>query len=197
MRTTEVVTTLRHTTMGFSPLLGRMDEERQEMITLEVRGVERIIRKAGRMGVNIDRQLRAGMLRATIAVRSAVIPHVPVGVSGRLKGSIGSSIEGSGRSLVGRVGSSLKDEVYPAAVELGTKPHFPPPSALVRWVEVILRPEPWKVYSVAFNIARKIARYGTRPRGYMRQGFLESKSKVRQIFKDVRRKIVEAWNNGT
>jgi hypothetical protein len=54
-------------------------------------------------------------------------------------------------------------DVYAAPVETGTRPHFPPPSALVPWVKQRFSPGDEKeALSIAFAIARAIAKRGTK-----------------------------------
>jgi hypothetical protein len=53
-------------------------------------------------------------------------------------------------------------DTYVAAVETGTRPHFPPPSALIPWVKLKFHPATDKeAESIAFAIARRIAKKGT------------------------------------
>lgn len=53
-------------------------------------------------------------------------------------------------------------DVYAAPVETGTRPHFPPPSALVPWVKLKLGAASDKeALSIAFAVAKTIAQRGT------------------------------------
>ena len=62
--------------------------------------------------------------------------------------------------VTGITGSSL---IYAQPVELGTRPHFPPVEALTDWVRLKLGiSDEREVRSVAFLIARKISRVGTK-----------------------------------
>jgi hypothetical protein len=59
-------------------------------------------------------------------------------------------------------GGSLKASEYAAPVETGTRPHFPPPSALLPWVQKKFGFEDEKeALSMAFAVAKSIAKKGT------------------------------------
>ena len=79
---------------------------------------------------------------------------------GTLRAGMHSEESVSEFGVTGLVGSSLS---YAEPVELGTKPHFPPVEALTDWVRVKLGiSEEREIRSVAFLIARKISRVGTK-----------------------------------
>jgi len=61
--------------------------------------------------------------------------------------------------VIGVVGSPLN---YAEPVELGTRPHFPPIEPLIDWVKVKLGVPEKEARGVAFLVARKIARSGTK-----------------------------------
>ncbi len=65
------------------------------------------------------------------------------------------------REVIG-VGPTLGADVYAAPVETGTRPHMPPASALVPWVQKKLGIEDEKqALGLAFAIAKTIAKRGT------------------------------------
>lgn len=70
--------------------------------------------------------------------------------------------------VVGLVGSSLN---YIVPLELGTKPHFPPLQPLVEWVNAVLHIDGAEAKSVAFRIARKISKVGTKGQRMFERGF--------------------------
>lgn len=55
---------------------------------------------------------------------------------------------------------------YGMAVVGGTRPHFPPYRKLIPWVEAVLGVHGKQARSVAFLVARKISKVGTRPNPY-------------------------------
>lgn len=95
-----------------------------------------------------------------------------------------------------RVGTNV---VHAPFIELGTKPHFPPlgdeSKGLIRWVirhmgaakgktpvfgKVKKADRVDKAKSIAFAIAKKIAKYGTPPKPFLRPAFTEAKRKLIQ-----------------
>lgn len=164
-----------------------------------------------------NKHLLRAMKQATVTIQSAIVPLVPVGVNGRLKGSIGSEIEDHGAgSIVGRVGSSLKNEVYPQVMEFGRAPGHGVSAEgieqLTRWVHV---KHITGIYSIkthrrtggkaaqaeedramAFAIARAIKARGIKARGFMKQGFERSQSKVDGYFTQALENIVQELAHG-
>lgn len=161
-------------------------------LSVDIKGLEEQMAKIGNFGPLLNKHLEKGMQETTIYVASKIIPLVPVGVSSRLKNSIGSEIrtEGIG-SIVGVVGSSLKDEEYPKVMEFGRKPGtMPPPDALIRWVHLKGlagrgrgKNQAANERNVAFAVARGIKMHGIKGRFYMKQGLEKGKPKIPHIFK--------------
>lgn len=80
----------------------------------------------------------------------------------------------------GLVGSPLN---YAAPVELGTKPHFPPVDALVDWVKTKLGiQEEKEARGVAFLVARKISREGTKGAAMFGEALGDMQPQVEAIF---------------
>lgn len=165
-------------------------------------GLDEQLKKLGNFGTLLNRHLERGMEAATTHVASKITPLVPVGVSARLKNSIGSEVKTEGiGSVVGRVGSSLKDEEYPAVMEFGRRPgaRMPPPEALVRWVHVKHLAGTYSIKThrrtgnkksqaeedlqTAFLIARAIARRGIKGKFFMKRGLEMGKPAVPKFFK--------------
>ena len=144
-----------------------------------------------------EAELIKAMREATYAIEFAVKSFTPVD-TGLLHSKIGSEVINLGTlSIVGRVGPSLKDEIYPQVMEFGLPPGtFPPPEALVPWVHRVIRPEPWKEYSVAFNVARKIYHRGIKPRHYLKKGFEAARATVERVFAAAMERIAKGLENG-
>lgn len=171
-------------------------------LDVQIIGLEEQLRKIGNFGPLLNKHLVQGMEKATKYTVSKIVPGVPVGVSARLKNSIGSEIKTEGiGSVVGRVGSSLKDEEYPAVMEFGRKPgaKMPPPDALVRWVHVKGLAGTYSIktrrrqggkkrqanedLAVAWMIARAISRKGIKGKFYMKQGLEKARPATPKFFK--------------
>jgi len=95
-----------------------------------------------------------------------------------------------------RVGTNVSHAPF---IEFGTKPHFPPlgdeTHGLIRWVirhmgaakgktpvfgKVKKADRVDKARSIAFAIAKKIAKYGTPPKPFLRPAFIQAKQKLLQ-----------------
>lgn len=166
---------------------------------LDVDGLEEQIAALAAYDDNSHRSLRAAMQKSLITIGSEVVPLVPVGVSARLKNSMGSEIQELGpANLVGRYGSSLKDELYPQVMEYGREPgkKFPPVESLLRWVHLKIRPGLAQEERTAFLIARKIARVGIKGKKFMEQGFEKSQERVLGYFNQAMEEIVRSLTNG-
>jgi len=97
--------------------------------------------------------------KAVLFLQAEVAKRTPRGATGLLRGSIASEVRGRGASITGIVGTPF---IYGLPVETGTRPHFPPPDALVPWVRRKLGLAGEEALSVAFLIARVISRRGTK-----------------------------------
>ena len=64
-----------------------------------------------------------------------------------------------GTGYAAGVGTSLP---YAEPVELGTRPHFPPVQSLEEWVKAKISQDPKEIPGIAFCVARKISRDGTK-----------------------------------
>lgn len=105
----------------------------------------------------VRRELLAMMTVVTLGLEGEVKDAVPKH-TGITANSISSDAFTSSAGVLGVVGSAQPAALF---VELGTKPHMPPVEALVPWVRNVLGVEERKAHSVAYLIARKIARKGT------------------------------------
>jgi hypothetical protein len=73
-------------------------------------------------------------------------------------------------------------DVYALPVEAGTKPHFPPPSMLIPWVKLKFHPKSDKeALSIAFAVAKTIAKRGTRGHEMFERALPELESNAQGI----------------
>lgn len=146
-----------------------------------------------------DKELRRFLTLSGQAMEAAVRPLTPV-FQTRLRNSIVSKVTGSfPNSLQAKVGSTIaKKEVYPAVMEFGRKPgaKMPPPSALERWVHLVLKVPTERARGVAFVVARAIGRRGIKGKKFMQKGFEQSKPKMLIYFEQALNRIVEAIIRG-
>ena len=111
------------------------------------------------------RVLTEAMTESTLLVQREWQENLPR-VSGLTAASITPDVFSTPAGVLGVVGSSQPNALF---LEIGTKPHMPPVEPLIPWVKAVLGiSDPKEAKSVAFLIARKIARKGTpaqRPMG--------------------------------
>src|SRR3972149_5850204 len=152
--------------------------------SVEIEGLKEVLAPLDRRDEIVGEELIRAMQTATVAVQNEARPLAPVH-QGLLRNSIASEIirEGPG-SIVGKVGSTLKAEEYPAVMEFGRKPGSrPPPSeALERWVQLVLHVPPADVAWTAVNVARAIGRKGIKGRQYLMGGFEKAKGTIENAF---------------
>jgi len=137
----------------------------------EIKGLAKVFatyRKAVRDGV------KAEVSRAALAVQAGARRRAAVD-TGRMRASIAPTFrrDGLGAEVATNTG-------YGLYVELGTRPHFPPPRALRGWARRVLGDE-----GKAFGVARAIARRGTRPRPFLVPAWEEERAKFERAIGDV------------
>jgi len=98
---------------------------------------------------------------------------------GQLRSSIVSDV---GRDEV-KIGSNLE---YAAHVEYGTRPHFPPISAIQEWARKKIGDGS---KSTAFLIARKISRVGTKAQPFLRPALDVNRKNLVRMWKKYFRRV--------
>lgn len=143
------------------------------MMNLSVRGLIEVQRNLERAAAELHgEQMLAGMKKAALLVEGDAKRNAPVDM-GLLRASITHEIrtEGAGgRTVTGVVGSN---KTYAAAMELGSRPHWPPVEALQVWAR--------RHGMDAFLVARAISRRGTKPRLYLQRAFESNKPRIVDI----------------
>lgn len=95
---------------------------------------------------------------ATNKMHSKAVNAAPTGRSGKLR----QNVRIAGKGVV------LSKMDYSAAVEEGTKPHWPNMGDLKMWTKKIVRPPAKRLDSVNYLIGRKISKEGTEEQPFMR-----------------------------
>lgn len=159
---------------------------------IEINGLAEQIKRLNGYDALADRHLTHAMNQSVVTLESAIKPLVPV-FRGRLRGSIASQVIRQPDSVVGKVGSTLKAETYPVVMEFGRKPgaKMPPPSALERWVHLVLGVPDDQAPGVALTVARSIARKGIKGRRFMQRGYEASKTAIVRYFSVALQKIAD------
>ena len=126
------------------------------------------------------KELGKALKDSALAIEAQTKPRTPVNF-GQLRNSMsasGGAIDGpsfQGNNIRVSYGSNVK---YAPFMELGTRPHFPPRDALKNWARYKLGNE-----SLWFLVARKIARSGTKPRYFLRDGYRAAKGHIESFIK--------------
>jgi hypothetical protein len=116
----------------------------------------------------LQRELGTAVLGLVEDLATEARRRAPVGVSGLLRASIATKVTlgtDAGHLVQGTVFTGAQVP-YAAAVEVGTRPHWPPSgpgSALAVWAQRVLGDA-----RLSFVVARAISRRGTRARYFMR-----------------------------
>ena len=100
-------------------------------------------------------------------------------VSGLTAASIESDAFATPVGVVGTVGSPLPSALF---IELGTRPHMPPVDARIPWVRAALGVEPTREREVAWLVARKIAKHGTKAQKPFERAAQAVSGQVARIF---------------
>jgi hypothetical protein len=127
-------------------------------------------------GPGVQKELRHFVDAVVLDAEGNVVRLTPVGASGHLKQSIKPEVNISGLGIVGRVYSS-DVPVKVASVEEGRRPgKMPPRRPIEMWVARRIGGD--NVRAVAFLIARKIGREGTKGKWMFRDGFQATKPRI-------------------
>ncbi len=119
---------------------------------------------------------------------------VGVGGGGGLKGSIAARDPiVFADTVIGAVGTSLAHAV---PVELGTRPHFPPVAPLRDWAEHVLGVSGDEAKGVAWAVARKIAREGTKGAHMFERAFETNRAQVERMFEAAHRRVLQRMGRG-
>lgn len=159
-------------------------------------GLEEALRRSPAL---VDRELRAAVEESLALLQREVVEATPTGAYGLLRRSIivhEPLRQGSDAWLGvvdvadahGRFGSVLN---YAVAVELGTRPHFPPVAPLIDWVRAKLGVDHNDAPGVALAVARKISHRGTDGAHMFSRTFRAQRAQVQRIFDRAVQRIVQ------
>ena len=126
-------------------------------------------------------------------ISTAYLGRPPAVATGNLVNSI--TFEVSQQVGISRavVFAAAPADQYAGYVEAGTGPHFPPPSALLLWVKKKFSPSTEKqALSIAFAVARKIAKRGVSAFGMFARAFDQLEGELQGIFQAQIAKAIQA-----
>lgn len=118
------------------------------------------------------------MRKATLIVERDAKRYAPVD-TGRLRSSITPQVVTQSKTVKGIVGSNV---VYAPFVEDGTRPHWPPVSALAVWAR--------RHHMSAYVVARSIAARGTKGVHMLKRALDDNMDKIEALIDGVVAKIV-------
>lgn len=126
-------------------------------------------------------EMSASVQEILLLLEREIKDDTPVGVGGSagLRGSITHQMMGT--ALTGGIGVAGKvftPMAHGLPVELGTKPHWPPIEPIADWVVAKLGVPRAEAGSVAFLVARKISRKGTKGVHMFEKNFSEQAGQI-------------------
>ena len=121
-------------------------------------------------------ELTPSVMEAQLLVEREVVERTPTSGAGTLRDSFGAlPVTFSETSVSGEVGTAL---AYAQPVELGSRPHFPPIAPIAEWVRRKLGKTPEDAKGIAWAIATKISKEGTKGAFMFREGLAHSQAQV-------------------
>lgn len=148
-------------------------------LTLKLTGFDALIDGWAKAPEMIVDEIAAFAEGAALYLQGEIQEHTPA-AAGQLKQSfIAQSAERLGDGVIAQVGTSLN---YAIPVELGTKPHFPPVAAIADWVKVKLGIGGPAGEKIAWAIARKISKVGTKGAHMVQRAFDAGRPEVLRQF---------------
>lgn len=159
---------------------------------LSISGLDALVRGMVEAPEATRRELLATMTQGTLLVEREAKERMPRH-TGMTAASISSDAFVTPVGVIGTVGSSQPTATF---AELGTKPHRPPVQALVPWVRDVLGVEPKRAKSVAFLVARKIARRGTQAKRPFGDAAAATEGLVLRMFEDAAGRVATRLAGG-
>ena len=138
------------------------------------------------------RELLGAMTQGTLLMEREAKDRMPK-ATGMTAASIASDAFATPVGVIGTVGSSQPSATF---VELGTRPHRPSVEALVPWVRAVLGVPAKRERSVAFLVARKIARKGTKAQRPFGDAIASTESQVLRMLEDAAGRVASQLAGG-
>jgi hypothetical protein len=172
------------------------------MIRVTIRGLDAAtaqIQTAVKAGVQNALAVAGARGEALVkeAITSPYLGRPPAVATGNLANSITFELSQEAELSRAIVFAGAPADLYAGYVESGTGPHFPPPSALLLWVQKKFSPGTEKqALSIAFAVARGIARRGTSAFGMFARSFLKLEAELLGIFQAQIAQMLELFGVG-
>ena len=152
-------------------------------ITIRIEGLEQVLANMNYQEI-VAGPLHDFLLRSALTVEAESKQLAPVD-TGRLRASIKTEVE----PLKATIAPTVH---YGAYVEFGTRPHWPPVSALEPWA----RRHGFPTVGGAYLVARAISRHGTKPHPYMRPGAEAAEPAIQGYAEAMANEIETRWPSG-
>lgn len=151
-----------------------------DSIRVEIRGLKELQRKATQVITDIHGEPIVNAIRdSTLLVLRGAKKNAPVD-TGRLRASLTPEVRSVGADVIGIVGTNV---VYAPYMELGTRPHWPPPGALAVWA----RRHHMSEFAVRLSISIK----GTKPRWFLKSAYEDNLDRIKSILDRAMKKIID------
>lgn len=172
-------------------------KEMTQLVRMEIFGAVELAKAFQQSPKIVSDELAAATKESLVLMEREIKELTPIGASGGgggLRDSISARpVEKLSGRVIGVVGTNI---TYAEAVEVGTRPHFPPIEPLINWVRFKLD-VPWEqAPGVAYLVARKISRVGTKGQRMFKRGFESTRSEVVRIFNRASARILERIAGG-
>lgn len=159
-------------------------------LTITINGAKEVageIRDAIRRGLRngVEKLLFHGQRLAQTNVTTAHGDKPPAVATGELANAVTAEMHGE---FAGDLFVAPPADVYGQPVEGGTRPHWPPREPILRWVKHKFGVDGKEADSIAFLVARKIAKKGTRGHFMFERAFVQMEQDALGI---VEREIAE------
>jgi len=166
------------------------------MMQIRLPGLERLQQQFQRAPRRLDGELESALQQSLQLTEREVVRRTPT-AQGRLRSAIQGEVRRSATSVTGTV--TAGDVAYASFVEYDTAPHFPPLAPLEEWVRHRGlhapsrggKPPKHPVRAIAFLIARKIARQGTKGAHMFRDGAQAALPQARRFFSQSLRRFLQ------
>jgi hypothetical protein len=159
-------------------------------VKVEMRGMKELEASLGRLSPLFKAEVRAMMDITVDYFEQLVVKYTPVGATAALRGSISHVITGDPATVL--EGRNVHGMLYGDVVEVGRKPgKMPPASALELWVTRKLGISGDEATSVAWLIARKIGKRGTKGARMFEKAFKEGSRRMILYWQDLPRYVLE------
>jgi hypothetical protein len=154
-------------------------------LKVDLKDIERLSKEAP----EVSRSVRISKITEAVnLLERAISMLTPIGAGPtHLRSTIFNRVDMYGETISGTIGTPA---IYGEAVEYGTKPHFPPVAPIQHWVERKLGISGKDAKTVAFLIARKISKHGTKGAHMFEKGFADNEARIRRMLESIPEEIV-------